>query len=58
MGDSDDLLASSDSDGDTDDLIADAKKKPVAKKRLQKKVSASIGSKKRKIPGMKKFSFG
>eukprot|EP00547_Thalassionema_nitzschioides_P002741 CAMPEP_0194215612 /NCGR_PEP_ID=MMETSP0156-20130528/17557_1 /TAXON_ID=33649 /ORGANISM="Thalassionema nitzschioides, Strain L26-B" /LENGTH=489 /DNA_ID=CAMNT_0038944175 /DNA_START=34 /DNA_END=1503 /DNA_ORIENTATION=- len=47
MADDDLLLASSDSDADTDDLIANSKTKPVAKKRLQKKASSS---KKRKIP--------
>jgi len=48
MSDEDDLLASSDSDSvDTDDLIQDAqKKKPVARKRLQKKSSVP----KRKFP--------
>ena len=49
MSDDEDLFGSSDGD-DTDDLIAEANKKPVAKKkRLQKKSSIT---KKRKLPGM------
>mmetsp|Transcript_16677 Transcript_16677/g.27654 ORF Transcript_16677/g.27654 Transcript_16677/m.27654 type:complete len:503 (-) Transcript_16677:332-1840(-) len=50
MSDEDDLFGSSDSGGDTDDLIADAKKVPAAKKRLQKKAAAPAAAKKRKLP--------
>lgn len=50
MSDEDDLFGSSDSGGDTDDLIADAKKAPAAKKRLQKKATAPAPAKKRKLP--------
>lgn len=50
MSDEDDLFGSSDSGGDTDDLIADAKKAPAAKKRLQKK-AVPAATKKRKLPG-------
>lgn len=50
MSDEDDLFGSSDSGGDTDDLIADAKKSaPAAKKRLKKKAPPAA-TKKRKLP--------
>ena len=51
--DEDDLFgSSSDEGGDTDDLIANAKEKPVAtKKRLKKKAAPAAAPKKRKLPG-------
>ena len=57
----DDLFADSDEGGDTDDLIAESKQKPIAKpkkKRILKKKKASSGggNKRKRIPGNFKFS--
>jgi hypothetical protein len=48
----DDLFADSDSGGDTDDLIAESKSKPIAKpKKIVKKINNS-GQKRKRVPGM------
>ena len=55
----DDLFADSDSGGDTDDLIAESKSKPIAKpKKIVKKSKASAsggGQKRKRVPGMSIF---
>ena len=52
MSDDDDLFADSDASGDTDDLIAESKQKPIAKpkKKILKKKGG--GNKRKRIPGM------
>jgi hypothetical protein len=52
----DDLFADSDESGDTDDLIAESKQKPIAKPKKKKilkkkKASSGGGSKRKRIPG-------
>lgn len=50
MSDDDDLFADSDASGDTDDLIAESKQKPIAKpkKKILKKKGG--GNKRKRIP--------
>lgn len=52
----DDLFADSDESGDTDDLIAESKQKPIAKPKKKKilkkkKASSGGGNKRKRIPG-------
>ena len=50
--DDEDLFGDSDASGDTDDLIAESKQKPIAKpkKKILKKKGG--GNKRKRIPGM------
>jgi hypothetical protein len=48
----DDLFADSDSGGDTDDLIAESKSKPIAKPKKIVKKSNNSGQKRKRVPGM------